>query len=37
MYAEDASYRSAAGFVALDGDRLLLVSTAGDTLSLIHI
>ena len=33
MYAEDASYRSAAGFVALDGDRLLLVSTAGDTVA----
>ncbi|MGB8859470.1 MAG: pentapeptide repeat-containing protein [Ilumatobacteraceae bacterium] len=33
MFAEDANYRSDAGFVALDGDRLLLVGTDGGTVA----
>lgn len=33
MFAEDANYRSDAGFVALDGDRLLLVSADGGTVA----
>lgn len=33
MYSEDANYRSSAGAVTLDGDRLLLVSSDGATIA----
>jgi hypothetical protein len=33
MYSEDANYRSSAGAVVLDGDRLLLVSSDGATIA----